>query len=490
MPWYKAPVTENAASPPPLTRATKHWYALGQGAEGIKNEAFSLLLLFYYTSVLGLSGELAGLAILIALLFDAVTDPLVGTLSDRLDSRWGRRHPFLYGGAIPLGLFFYLVFAPPAGLGQTEIFAWLTVMTVATRASMTLFHVPHLSLGAELSSDYEERTHIVTLQYLYARFGHGILGAFAFLWFFRATPAYAEGRFNPAAYPALALTFAIVMVVWILLSAWRTRQRIPYLAKPERADEGRGLASLVLGDLVASLRNASFRALFIGLALTYVAWGVTVSLGLHLATYFWRASNEQLLVYGILTAIGIFVGLPFWQRVADRLDKKPTFMLGLTIFTAFIVGPAVCKLAGFWPAAGSDASVYLWGLTSGMVAHFGIASTMVTARSMMADVTDQDALEHGQRREGIFFGAVSFAGKAAFGLGGLIAGAVYSAVGLLPQQAPETVGADVVAALGSTLAISILALCGGSLLFFSRYQLTRERHAEIQAQLALRSAEA
>jgi Na+/melibiose symporter-like transporter len=98
---------------PPLTRSTRLWYASGQLAEGIKNESFATFLLFYYNQVLGLSGSLAGLAILIALVFDALTDPLVGVVSDRTRSRLGRRHPYLFAGALPLGISFIAVFTPP-----------------------------------------------------------------------------------------------------------------------------------------------------------------------------------------------------------------------------------------------------------------------------------------------------------------------------------------------------------------------------------------
>jgi Na+/melibiose symporter-like transporter len=112
---------------------------------------------------------------------------------------------------------------------------------------------------------------------------------------------------------------------------------------------------------------------------------------------------------------------------------------------------------------------------------------MVTGRSMMADVTDEDTLRHGRRREGIFFGAISFAAKASFGVGSMIAGFVVDGVGLQPGAAPEDVPAAVSTALGATLGVSILVLCGASLAVFSRYTLTRERHAELRAELDARS---
>lgn len=471
---------------PPLSRATKHWYALGQFAEGLKNEAYTLLLFFYYTQVLGLAGWLTGLATLVALLFDAVTDPLTGVLSDRLRSRWGRRHPFLFASAVPVVAFFYLSFSPPEGLSQTALFAWLAVTAVLTRGSMTLFHVPHLALGAELSKDYAERTSIVTLQFLYTRSGHALVGALAFLWYFRATPEHEEGRLNPAAYPDLAATLCVMMLVAILLSAWKTRERIPWLSEPDPGASAQGWLRTLLRDFAESLGNPSFRALFLGLMLNFVCWGVAVALGLHNATYFWFVSNEQLLVFGLLAAVGIFAGLPCWSAASLRLDKKPTFIWGLSIFAAFTAIPVLLKLAGFWPEEGSFAYVALWSVTTGLIAHFGIAATMVTGRSMMADVTDEDTLEHGRRREGIFFGAISFSAKAAFGVGSLIAGFVVDIVGLVPGQDPATAGPEIVNGLGTTLCIAIALLCGGSLLFFSRYDIDRARHAEIAAALEAR----
>lgn len=480
----------SAAATPPLPRATKVWYGLGQAAEGIKNEGFTLFLLFYYTSVLGLPGALAGQVIFIALLFDAVTDPLAGVLSDRLRSGWGRRHPFLYASALPVSVCFYLTFAPPAGLSHAELFAWLVTFVILTRFAMTLFHVPHMALGAELSSDYEERTTIVTLQYAFARAGHGFTGAVGLLVFMRPTPEFPTGQLDPAAYPPMALTCAVLIGACILLSAWRTHSRIPHLARPDPRVRDRGVLGTLVWDNLEALRNASFRALFLGNTLTFVGWGVASILGLHLATYFWRVSTDELLVWGIAAGVGIFGGLPWWRGVASRIDKKPTYILGLAIFTLFAAAPPLAKLAGLWPAEGSPLYVPLFVLTTGLLAHFGIASCMVTGRSMMADVTDEDALAHGRRREGIFFGAISFTAKASFGLGGQIAGLVVDGVGLVPHAAPDAVGPEVARGLGLAYGGAILGLCGLSLVFFARYRLTRDVHARVRTALADRDAAA
>ena len=482
------PPRDAAPASPPLTRPTKFWYGLGQLAEGLQHEGLNLFLFFYYTSVLGLSGALAGQAILIALLSDAVADPLVGAWSDRVASRWGRRHPFLYASVIPLCICFYLVFTPPAELSQAGLFLWLCVFAVGTRLSTTLFNVPHLALGAELSRDYEERNQISALQFFFERAGHGIAGLMAFLWFFRSTAAYPDGQLNPAAYPQLALVICALTLVSVWLSAGRTRHRIPYLGAPAPAQPARGFVKSALADVFSSLRNASFRVLFAGLLLTYSALGVGTALSLHLGTYFWRVTTDHMLIWGIAAGFSVFLGLGFWTRVAERLDKKPVALIGLALFALFTAGPTFCKLAGAFPANDSSLYLPLWIGTTGVLGQFALAATMVTGRSMMADVTDEDALQHGHRREGVFFGAASFAGKAAFGIGSQIAGFAVDWSGLVPNAKPEEVGSGVANALGLTLGLSVLVMSGLSLLIFSRYRLTRERHAEVKAALAERGA--
>ena len=137
-----------------LSKRIKLLYGFGFSAQGIKDGLFQIFLFFYFSQVLGLSAGLTGMATIIALLFDAISDPLVGVLSDRWKSKkWGRRHGFMLISAIPLGAFIYLLFLPPSDLDQTGLFLWLTIFTILVRVSLTLFQVPSMSLGAELSAD-------------------------------------------------------------------------------------------------------------------------------------------------------------------------------------------------------------------------------------------------------------------------------------------------------------------------------------------------
>jgi GPH family glycoside/pentoside/hexuronide:cation symporter len=184
-----------------LNLLTKLSYGIGQLSDGVKQAAFGTFLFFYYNQVLGLSGSLAGAAALLALLVDAITDPMVGQLSDRFRSRWGRRHPFMLAGALPFGLAMVALFSPPEGLDQSQLFAWMLIGAITVRLMLTLFFVPHLSLGAELVRDYHGRTSLIGYRVFFTYAGVLLTSVIGFTVFFPPTEAFTNGMLNRDSYP-------------------------------------------------------------------------------------------------------------------------------------------------------------------------------------------------------------------------------------------------------------------------------------------------
>jgi Na+/melibiose symporter-like transporter len=469
-----------------LRRSHKIAFGIGQLAEGVKNSSFELFLFFYYNQVLGLAGTLAGAAVAVALVFDAITDPMAGSLSDSLHSRWGRRHPFMYASAVPLAIFFYFVFNPPAGLGQEGLFAWLCAFTILTRAAMTLYHVPHLALGAELSDDYQERTNIVAYRVFFGLTGVMLASVGGLLVFLPRTPDYPLGQLNPAGYSPLSITFAVLMVVTIFWSAIGTHSRIPYLARPPQRPPPFSFARM-FGEMREALSIASFRALFAGLVIFFVMRGIQMTLGLHVSTHFWVLGSAQIALLTGVGGVGVLLGIPVFTRMSRRLDKKPTFLLGVVWFSGFHILPIVMKLWLWFPAPESPA--YLGALAvCGFLASFGAAAGLVTAGSMLADIADQHELENGRRQEVIFFGAQSFSAKAASGLGHLIAGVAIDLIHFPLKAQPGTVPPQTVRELAIIYGPGILVLAVISVAFLARYRITRESHAAVATSLARRRA--
>ena len=160
-------------------------YGMGDMAQSIKNQGFNILLLFYYQQLVGLPGTLTGLALGIALAFDAITDPVAGGVSDRIKGRFGRRHPMIAMAALPLAISFFFLFAPPAGVSDLTAFLWLTTFAILVRGSLTFYHIPHLALGAEMAPDYHQRSTLFGINSLVGTLTGAATTIVIYLFFFR-----------------------------------------------------------------------------------------------------------------------------------------------------------------------------------------------------------------------------------------------------------------------------------------------------------------
>lgn len=468
-----------------LPVSIKTYFGVGQVAEGVKNTGFTTFLLFYYNSVLGLPGTYAGIALLIALVFDAVTDPVVGSLSDTFRHRWGRRHPFMVVSAIPLAVTFGLIFSPPAGLGELGLFLWLTVFAVLVRASMTLYHVPHMALGAELSADYTERTVVVAYRSAFGALGVALVIGLGWTVFFADVDGEL-GRLDPLNYRSFGWTLGAVMLVAILVSAWGTRSTIPSLPQaPEHPPPFR--VSRLIGEFKEALENRSFRALVVGLIVFFATRGIQDALNVHMGTYFWNLSASQIQLQQASMIPAFVFGLPFWVSMTRYVDKGTSFLIGIALLAFFTMLSPLLQIVGWYPPPESPA--YL-GILIGcsVFAVFGATAGVVNAGSMIADVTDEHELRTGLRQEGIFFAALAFAIKATVGVGQFVAGVGIDAIGLSAGATPDSVSAETIRSLGILYGPGTAVLGAASVFILTGYRLDRKRHGEIVAALAARRA--
>jgi GPH family glycoside/pentoside/hexuronide:cation symporter len=457
---------------------------LGQVAQGAAQGGFETFSFFYYTQVLGLSGTLAGAAVMVALIFDGMTDPSAGSLSDATRTRWGRRHPYLYASALPLGASFALLFSPPAGLSSLGLFAWLTGFAVLLRAAITLLHVPHMALGAELSSDYHERTGIVAYRMLFQSLGWSGTPILGFWVFFRATPEFPQGQMNAAAYPTFGLAIGGMAIAAVLVSALSTHSLIPLLPKANTSAT-RAIWSRLLVDVRSALGNASFRWLLSGLVFVFMARGIHQLLRLHMNTYFWELSTVEMGAMLLPSVAGMGLGIPFWTRVSRRIDKKPTLITGVLAFNTISVMAPMLRLLGAFP--GNDDPLLLPALLAFSFLGTFCAGGLVIVGSMVADVTDENELRTGQRNEGVFFGAYSLADKTAAGLGHFLAGIALDLI-VFPvgAGAADVVSPENVRNLGILFAPGVLVLGILAALALSRYRLSGDEHGRIRAELDAR----
>jgi len=460
-------------------------FAFGQIPEGVQSTSFGFFLLFFYNQVLGLSGAYASAAIVIAQVLDAVIDPVVGNWSDRTRSRWGRRHPFMYASAVPFGVCFFLLFAPPQGLDQTGLFLWLVAFATLTRATQSIYSIPHTAMTAELSMDYHERTLLSALRSLFGSIGTLMVFLIGLQLYFNPTELYPNGQLNPAAYPPFAATFAAVIVVGIWISAAGTHSHIPHL--PQATTQGhRFSASAVLRETGQAFSLHSFRVL----VMTAVLWGMTMgmvaTLSIYLGTLYFQFSLQLIGLSFPASVVGGFVGAALATPLARWVpEKKTLYMAGLAWYAVWNTGPIILSLLGIAPEPGDIRLFYLV-MTANAICSMGIGVLGVMLGSMIADITDEHQERHGSRNEGIYYAAAAFAAKAVGGFGIIISGLVVDLAGIQPNATTATIDPEALRTLALAMGPGVLAMTAITVWVASRYRLTQAEHQRIRDALELR----
>jgi glycoside/pentoside/hexuronide:cation symporter, GPH family len=467
----------------PLTLGLKLGYAAGQFVDGIVNNALSVFLLFYVTAVCGLPGALAGVALSVGIIVDAVMDPAIGAWSDGSRSDWGRRLPFMLAGLMPIAVTFVLIFMLPSGLGRWALFAWLAVLSITLRISTSLFILPYQAVGAELSDDYGERSSVMAW-----RWGMGMIGAaIAVMLGFGVFLTGPEGLSRRTAYPPFALVLALILLLGGLV-ATRTTYLVRGRLHAPSHDTG-SFGSRLFRGVLEAFRNHSFRILFVGALLFFIALGTNSSLALHANTFFWHLNGAQTQLVTLALFAGLLAGAPLAGPFLARMEKATVLMVGMVGLLAAQGGPVLLRLCHWLPWTGRTLS---WILAGVMFSGGALMATAAIAfSSMMADAADEHEHLFGMRREGLFFAAWAFASKAATGAGALIAGVVLQAIDF-PTDLAQRGGTSAVLPehlarlLGLFYGPGAALLTLGAVLVTLLYRLDSKAHAAIMGELIQR----
>ena len=308
-----------------LTNTFKFNYSVGAVANGIKTDMFTFFLFFFYARVIGLEPLLTSLAIGLALVVDSITDPVMGAISDRTNSRYGRRHPYMFVSFIPVSIFYILLFSPSTewGLSQSQLFWWMFICASLTRIGMTLFDVPHRSFGAEITKDYDERTKLFSWREMFA-WTAGISNAFlGYFIFFKSTPDYPLGQLNPEAYFPLATTGGALMVISILYSSFKTRNDISNLS----SWSGSTSFTQMISELKIAVTNKSFILFFLGSLSLSISWGMLNSVALFINTDFWGLRADQIGIFLFVYFPAAFLAFSITPKFVLKLGKRRFVLL-------------------------------------------------------------------------------------------------------------------------------------------------------------------
>ena len=426
----------------------------------------SLYIMKYATDILLIAPAVMGAIYSLSRVWDAVSDPLIGYMSDRTTSRLGRRRTWILISTLPIAAGFYMVFAPPAGLSDEGLAWWMGVAVIGFYSAMTLFYVPHLSLGAELSQDYHERSRMFGV-----RHAAYIIGSILSLVSLHLliSEEFTEGGNVREVARELAVWAIAVMTVLVVYAVINLRERPEF--------QGRVQASPIKAfrDVWG---NPHARLLLIVTFIEYVGSSAIAALTLYVTHYVVGAPTlAPLIIFAYMLPSSASV--PLWVPLSRRFGKIRVWIGGM-ILTGVSFG-AMFLLVFFEDQQTRVVWIFVMAFFAGLAN--GCGGTL--GPSVQGDVIDFDEHQTGERKEGAYFAAWNFVQKSALGLMLLLTGFVLEYSGFVPNQEQTQ---EVKLAMVTLYGLFPLVCYAIGAWMFTKFSLDEETHAKIRADLDARAS--
>jgi GPH family glycoside/pentoside/hexuronide:cation symporter len=462
-------------------------HGFGAVAFGVKDGGFLFFLLFYYSQVLGMDAGLVGLILLAALLIDAFIDPIIGYLSDRTYTRWGRRLPWLYIAPIPLALIWVVLWSPPGGEAPSPM--GLLGIMVSVRILLSACEVPSISLVPELTSDYDERTTLFRYRFLSGWMG----GIFMMILAYTVFMPGANGLQQQEGYPAYGMFGAALMAFAVLASAIGQHHIVAQL--PETKPKPFNLRE-AFSEIFEAFSEKAFLIFAAGGLAAYISQGMTFSISNYLNVFVWQLDRvtfegapvwlNGLTAYPFVLGISVVGMFMIVAPMHARFGKPKSAAMAALIALVIGLTPYALYLAGLWPEIASLSSTLLYFGFTIFANMFGVV-LMISATSMLAEVVEAFEERTGRRAEGSFYSGNWLVQKCATGFGAALTGQIIAYSQLEQGADPTTVPASVLTSMITTFAVATFVLALIAAFWLGRFPITREDH---EARLAARAAAA
>ncbi|HAU21219.1 MAG TPA: sugar transporter [Erythrobacter sp.] len=466
-----------------LPQRLKLIHGFGAVAFGVKDSGFSFFLLLYYNQAVGMDAATVSFALLIALLVDAFVDPILGNLSDRTYTRWGRRLPWLYAAPIPLAFAWVALWSPPSGEAPT--FFGLLGIAVVVRVLLSACEVPSVSLLPEITSDYDERTTLFRYRYLSGWTGGILMMILAYTVFLPGE----NGLLNKEGYVGFGIFGAILMAISVLGSAIGQHKLVARL--PEHKPPPFNL-KVAFSEILEAFSEKAFLIFAVGGLAAYVSQGMTFSISNYLNVFVWRLDATMipglpenitgLTAYPIallFSVILMFFIVGPMHRKMDKPASAAVSAIGALVIT-FI--PYGLLLMEAWPQVGSLTSTALLYLFLIFGNALGVVM-MISASSMIAEIVEVHMEKTGRRAEGALYSGNWLVQKCATGLGIFLTGQIIASSQLANSSNPATVPENVISQIIILYAVGTIVLTLIAAYWLGRFPIGREEHAARLASL-------
>ena len=464
---------------------TRILYGTGGAVYAVKEAAFSTFVLLFYTQVLGLSGGTTGIVLALALIWDGITDPLVGSWSDRLQSKYGRRLPFIALSVVPLGLGFIGLFAPPTEvIGNTSyLTGWLLFWTLWIRTFLTTFAIPHLALSGDISTDYDERNKVMGARMIFIFLVSVLLPAVGLLLIFPADGAI-DGRFVVSNYPVYGLLSCAVVWVMGLTVTLGTRQHIKSSLPSDGAPEQEPTSwSALISDLSRTLKNKTFRNLLKYEVAAMIAWGTMSALNILAWTYYWEFdATEVSLILSLPSLLAIGLVMFTLGPLSKRFEKQQQLKYALIGMILDLLWLYPLKISGILPEDSPTLDFFL-NFIFMVVFIYCYLFRAISSYSIISDISDEHEWHFGVRQEAGFFAVMNFIAKGALVIGPIYAGFALDIIDLKQGVLPGNVPLDTQNGLIYAMGIGVFPALLMAVYFVGRLTLGRAEVQEYQSKL-------
>lgn len=407
----------------------------------------------YLTDTVGLAAGLAGTAVMAGKLWDAVTDPLMGYLSDRTRTRWGRRRPFIFAGAVPLMLAMWFFFTSPSFPGQIALAVWAALALMLLNTAYTVVNIPYSSLTPELTSDYHERSSLNGYRFAFATVGT-ILGAAA------VQPIVGAFSSKRAGFSAAGLILGAVMAAAALATAFSVREK----KLPDDEVPTGGFFKTYL----SVFGNRPYLILIGAYALNITGLNFLQGILVYYTKYVYRDEGLTTVAMVLLLLVAMAC-IPLSVLVSKKIGKKRTYQAS---FAVLALGCAAIYLFGHTLGPTFFLGMMVW-------AGIGIGFGNVMPWAMLPDAVEYDALKSGQRKEGAFYGMWTFVSKVGQSISILTAGAVLSLGGYIADAAQSASSLGAIRLLIGPIPAAVLV---AALVLVDRYPLDKDSYDKLIAE--------
>jgi len=438
----------------------------GAVAFGVKDNGFSFFLLIFYNQVLGMDARLVSLALLIALLVDAVVDPILGNLSDRTYTRWGRRLPWLYAAPIPLAFAWVIMWSPPAG--EAPSFAGLVVIAIAVRVLLSACEVPSISLVPEITDDYDERTTL----FRYRALGGWIGGLSMMVLAYTVFMAGPEGLLQREGYYAFGVFGAVLMALSVIGSAVGQHTLVAHLPDTEPAPFS---IKGAFAEIHEAFSERAFLIFAAGGLAAYIHQGLNFSITNYINLFVLQLTSGQLMFFPLVLLGAVVLMFVTIGPLHQRFGKAKSAGLGMIIGTVLGIIPYSLLLLGFWPTPGTLISATLFFGFALIATGLGIIS-LVSATSMIAEIVEAFEERTGRRAEGSFYSGNWLVQKCATGAGIFLSGQIIAFSQLAPDAVPGSVPQGVLTTMLLSYGSTMLLLAIIAAWWLARFPISREEH--------------